>query len=479
MRVLYVSTEVFPALKTGGLADVNGALPAALARLGADVRLLLPGFPQLLAALQGRAPVADLGPAFGAPAASLIRGTLNGVTVYLIDAPHYYARGGNPYTTADGVDWPDNHLRFALLGAIAARLGDRSLPVEDDWLPDIVHGHDWHAGLVPAYVAARGGERPGTVFTIHNLSFQGLFPAETFGALQLPAHFFAIEGLEFYGKVNFMKAGIHFADRVTTVSPTYAREIQTPEQGCGLDGLLRSRAGVVSGILNGVDPAEWNPASDRRIAARYDCRHPEGKARCRAALQEELGLATDATGPIVGVVSRLTTQKGLDLLLGALARLLAGGGQLALLGSGALDLERGFVAAAAAHPRAVAVRIGYDEGLAHRIVAGADVIAVPSRFEPCGLTQMYGLAYATLPLVRKVGGLADTVRDAALAGGTGFVFEPASVEAMTRGIDRVIAGWKDQRHWAQLKEAAMRSDFSWEPSARRYLELYRGLRPQA
>jgi len=474
MRVLYVSTEVYPALKTGGLADVNGALPSALNRLGADVRLLLPGFRQLARALPEPARVATLGPAFGAPATALIRGVINGVTTYLIDAPQFFDRPGNPYIGPDGRDWPDNHLRFALLGSIAARFADGSF---DRWRPDIIHAHDWHAGLVPAYVTARGGERPGTVFTIHNLSYQGLYPAETFVALNLPERFFSVQGLEFYGKVNFMKAGIHYADRVTTVSPSYAKEIQAAEQGCGLDGLLRSRAGALSGILNGVDPAEWNPATDPRIAAHYDSEHLEGKAQCRAALQRELGLATDAPGPLVGVVSRLTTQKGLDLLLGALPRLIAGGGQLALVGSGDAILEQGFVAAAGLYRGAVAVHIGYDEDLAHRIVSGSDVIAVPSRFEPCGLTQMYGLAYGTLPLVRKVGGLADTVRDAALAGGDGFVFEPATASAVGQAIERLLAAWHDRPRWAALQRVAMGRDFSWEPSARHYLELYRELRP--
>jgi starch synthase len=317
------------------------------------------------------------------------------------------------------------------------------------------------------------------VFTIHNLSYQGEFPAETFGALGLPAHFFSLQGLEFYGKVSFMKAGLHYADRLTTVSPTYAREIQTTEQGCGMDGLLRSRAGALTGILNGVDPEEWNPASGPRIPAHYDPGRMAGKARCKAVLQAELGLGADPQQPLFAVVSRLTTQKGLDLLLEVLPRLLAGGGQLALLGAGDADLELGFRAAAAVHPRAVAVRIGYDEDLAHRLIAGADVIVVPSRFEPCGLTQLYGLAYGALPLVRRVGGLADTVRDAALPAGNGFVFDDASVAALGAALDRIFSVWRVPAQWAALRLQAMKEDFGWEPSARRYLNLYRELRPQA
>ena len=321
MRVLYVSTEVYPALKTGGLADVNAALPRALMGLGCDVRLLLPAFPALMAAATLTRVVVDfghagdvrgIGPTFGAGTVRIVRAMLNGVPAYLIDAPAFYARAGNPYVGPDGNEWPDNLARFALLGAIAARFADGSI---DGFRPDIVHGHDWHAGLAPAYLAARGGERPASVFTVHNLAFQGLFPGETFAQLGLPSRFFSLEGLEFHGRVNLMKSGLHYADRITTVSPTYAREIQSAEQGCGMDGLLRARSGALSGILNGVDPAEWSPAADPRIAERYDRERIAGKAACRAALRASMGLDSGAIGPVFGVVSRLTTQKGLDLLL--------------------------------------------------------------------------------------------------------------------------------------------------------------------
>jgi starch synthase len=274
-----------------------------------------------------------------------------------------------------------------------------------------------------------------------------------------------------------MKAGLHYADRITTVSPTYARENQTPEQGCGMDGLLRSRAGALTGILNGVDPREWNPASDPRTVAHYDAGHLEGKVTCKRALRTSLGLRADATGPLFGVVSRLTTQKGLDLLLAALPRLVAGGGQLALLGAGDAELERGFRAAAAVYPHTVAVQIGYDEVQAHGIVAGADVLVVPSRFEPCGLTQMYGLAYGTLPLVRRIGGLADTIRDASLPGGNGFVFDEATAGSLGMALERALSVWRDPGVWAVLRQQAMREDFGWEPSAGRYRDLYRELRP--
>lgn len=481
MRVLYVSTEVFPAIKTGGLADVNAALPAALMGLGVDVRLLLPAFPALVAAAGQHAHVARLGSAFGVDEVSLGRAGLYGVPAYLIDAPRLYSREGTPYGDAAGRDWPDNHLRFALLGWVAARFADGGI---DGWRPDVVHGHDWHTGLAPAYLAARGGDRPASVFTVHNLAFQGQFDAAVFGELGLPREFFSMHGVEFHGALNFMKAGLHYADRVTTVSPTYAKEIRTEEFGFGMDGLLRSRGGVLEGILNGVDRALWNPAEDAQLAANFDAEDMSGKEACKRALRAELGLEAGATGPLFGAVSRLTGQKGLDLLLGTLPDLLGRGAQLALLGSGEAAIEAAFAAAAARHPRQVAVRLDYDEALAHRIIAAADVIAVPSRFEPCGLTQMYGLAYGTLPLVRRVGGLADTVRDAdagSLAEGTatGFVFGEASAVALGEAIGRVFALWQTPSSWARVRRTAMRQDHGWDVSAGRYLALYRQLRPQA
>ena len=344
-----------------------------------------------------------------------------------------------------------------------------------------MHGHDWHAGLAPAYLAARGeiGRRE-AVFTVHNLGYQGEFPAEVFGELALPPAFFSIHGLEFFGKVNFMKAGLHYADRITTVSPTYAREIQTAEFGFGMEGLLRSRAGAVSGILNGVDRAVWNPATDARIAARYNERDIAGKRACRDALRAELGLGA-AAGPLFGVVSRLTEQKGIDLVLDALPALVAADAQLVVLGSGDTALERRVQAAAVQHPGRVAVRIGYDEDLAHRIFAGSDVLLVPSRFEPCGLTQLYALAYGSLPLVHAVGGLADSVHDCDAAGAqaTGFTFRGATAAALEAALERVFALWRTPARWERVRSTAMREDFGWAGAARAYLRLYRDLRPQA
>lgn len=468
MRVLYVSTEVHPALKTGGLADVNGALPQALRAQGLDVRLLLPAFPSILRGATGVAPVASV----DSPQAGRVRvsrGDLGGVPAYLLEAGDLYAREGNPYVGPDGRDWPDNPRRFALLGWAAARFADGSF---ESWRPDIVHAHDWHAGLAPAWLAARGGDRPGVVFTVHNLAFQGAFPAERFSELGLPPTFFSMHGVEFYGRVNFMKAGLHFADRITTVSPTYAREIQTAAFGCGMDGVLRSRAAVVSGILNGVDRAHWNPARDVHLARPYSAARLSGKGACRDALCTEMGLAP-GPGPIFGLVSRLTGQKGVDLVVDALARLEAVGGRLVVLGAGDAALEAALRAAANARPGRVAVRFGFDEALAHRLIAGSDVVLVPSRFEPCGLTQLYALAYGSLPLVRRVGGLADTVR----GGETGFTFDADSVADFEAALDRVRVAWGDRPAWGRMQRAAMAEDFAWEQAASRYAALYRDLRP--
>lgn len=480
MRVIYVSTEIYPALKTGGLADVNAALPMALLDLDVEIRLLLPAYPAILRAASGLQRVARLKSPFGTADVCLWRGSLEGVPAYLIESGKLYSRAGNPYVDEAHRDWPDNHLQFGLLSWVASRFADGDI---DGWLPDIVHGHDWHTGLGPAYLAARGGERPGCVFTVHNLGYQGQFPAARFNELALPASFFSPHGLEFYGKVNFMKAGLHYADRITTVSPSYAREIQTPEFGFGMDGVLRSRASELTGILNGIDPSIWNPRSDMNIAARYSVKYMAGKAICKTALRKELGLEL-RKGPVFSVISRLTAQKGLDLVIAVLPELIERGGQLVLLGTGEPDLEASLGEVATRYPGEAVVKLVYDEMLAHRIIAGSDMILVPSRFEPCGLTQMYGLAYGTLPLVRRVGGLADTVCDAspdnlAASTATGFSFESATVGELREAVRRAFALWEKPHQWAKVRCAGMLQDFGWGPSARRYLDLYRDLRPLA
>jgi starch synthase len=483
MRVLHVGAEWFPLLKTGGLADVVAALPAAQRDAGLDVRLLLPGVPPLREALQRGVEVARLGPAFGAARVSLLRGSLPGTDLpaYLIDAPWLYARpGGNPYLGPDGREWPDNHARFALLGWMAAQIGAGGL--DPAWSPRIVHAHDWHAALAPAYLAAHGAA--GTVaapvrsvLTVHNLAFQGRFPLDRFAELALPAWMAGPAGVEFHGELRFLKGGLVHADRITTVSPTYAREILTPAEGHQLDDVLRHRAAALVGIVNGIDDAVWDPATDAALAARYDRTAPEGKAACKRALQAELGLAQRADAPLLGVVSRLTPQKGLDLLLSALHVWLGAGGQVAMLGSGDVALEHAWRAAAEAAPDAIGVRFGYDEGFAHRVVAGADAIAVPSRFEPCGLTQLYGLRYGTLPVVHRVGGLADTVVDADESAlredrATGFAFDGATPDALARALRRALETWHRPTAWRQTMRRAMAQDTSWRAPAARYAALY-------
>jgi starch synthase len=479
-RVLHVAAELYPWVKTGGLGDVLAALPPALIAQGVDARLCLPGFPAFLDALSA-SDVARLRTPFAAERVRVALAYLPGtqVAAYLIDHPAFYDRPGGPYAAPDGREWPDNHRRFALLGWVAAALGSGADP---NWRPDIVHAHDWHAGLAPAYLKAQA-EAPASVMTVHNLGFPGYFPAGVFPELSLPAEFFGIDGVEFYGGVSFLKAGLAYADRLTTVSPTYAEEIRTPEYGNGLDGLLRVRAGALSGILNGVDPAVWDPAHDPALPKPYGSDDaPAGKAAAKTALRRRCYLDDEAAGPVFGVVSRLTPQKGLDLLLDAVDDLVAGGGQLALLGSGDRDLEAGFAAASREHHGKVGVEIGYDEPLSRLIIAGSDIVILPSRFEPCGLTQLYALRYGSLPLVRGTGGLADTVVDATPAHlrdetATGFVFGEASSGALSAAMARASALYADRPRWRQVMRTAMTRDFSWAQSARQYVALYRGLMP--
>lgn len=467
-RVLHAAAEVYPLVKTGGLADVVAALPPAQAAAGADVRLLLPGLPAILGALEGTECVLDVGNCFGALRVRLLRGRLpgSGLPAYVVDAPYLYRRDGGPYLAADGTEWPDNQRRFALLGWVAAHLAAGE--ADPQWVPDVLHAHDWHAALACAFLAEHPPTAAASVFTVHNLAFQGLFPHHDWALLGLSSRFMSPSGLEFHGQLSFMKAGLKFADRVTTVSPSYAREIATLEFGCGLDGVVRGRAGDVTGILNGIDDAVWNPATDSALVARYDSERLDGKLACRRALQADCGLEADEQALLVTVVSRLSAQKGLDLVLSALPAMVREGVQLVVQGTGDAALEQAFRAAEQAHPGRVRACIGYDEDRAHRMVAGADVIAVPSRFEPCGLTQLYGLRYGTLPLVRRVGGLGDTVRD----GATGFVFDAATADALLQCVRRALALRGDEVAWRAMMRRGMTQDLSWAGPARDYLALY-------
>jgi starch synthase len=476
LRVLSVASECYPFVKTGGLADVVGALPHALAAEGIAVETLLPGYPAVLSALDEARVLRRYDELMGGPAV-LWTGVAAGLILYVIDAPHLFDRPGNPYVDAEGMDWPDNAERFGALCRVAA---DIARGVDGAPRPDVVHAHDWQAGLVAAYLRYTPGAHVPCVMTVHNLAFQGRFPAETLTTLALPDAAFHMDGVEYFGGVGFLKAGLALSDHVTTVSPTYASEICTPEHGMGLDGLLRQRGSAVTGILNGLDVAVWDPATDEHIAQRFDARRLAQRARNKAALQREMGLAEEPRTLLFGVVSRLTEQKGMDLVLSVLPELVASGAQLALLGAGDKAFEQGFADAAATHPTRIGARRAFDEGLAHRIVAGCDALLVPSRFEPCGLTQLQALRYGSIPVVARTGGLADTVVDAnemALASraGTGIVFSPLSRDTLLHALHRTRTLYAQSAVWSSLQRRALATDVSWARPAARYAALYRSL----
>lgn len=478
-RVLHVAAEAHPLVKTGGLADVVGALPGALAASGCDARLLLPGYGEVLTKLAAQGDLqllgAPLGTAFGASCIQLLRAHLPGteVPLYVIAAPWLYERVGNPYVNAEGLPWADNHLRFGLLAHVAAQLAAGGL--DADWRADIVHAHDWHAALAPVFLRQHPANAVRTVFTIHNLAFQGRFALDVAAELGLRAAQLTTAALEFHGDLSFMKGALHNADAITTVSPSYAREILTAESGEGLDGVLRNRQAVLSGILNGVDTTVWDSASDAALNTTYDASTAQrAKLANRRALRKECGLADDDQRPLVAVVGRLTGQKGLDLLLEAIEDPALSGMQLVVLGTGEAGLERAFTALAAREPGRIAARISFDEALSHRVFGGADAILVPSRFEPCGLTQLYGLRYGTVPIVRRVGGLADTVIDeSAGAAGTGFVFEAPYAHALRDTLLRALKVYRGQpRRWQALVRRGMAQDVSWAKPAGEYRALY-------
>jgi starch synthase len=473
-RVLAVASEIFPLVKTGGLGDVAGALPLALA--GADVQMttLVPGYPAVLGAIQDAEPVMTFPDLFGGPA-QILHAKAAGLDLLVLQAGHLYGRDGNPYLGPDLAEWPDNALRFAGLGAAAA-----AIAVLPEHGFDIVHAHDWQAAMAPVYLHFHPGRRPGTVQTIHNLAFQGRYPSTLFPRLGLPSSAFSIDGLEYYGDVNFLKGALIFADRLTTVSPTYAREITFLADGMGLDGVLRQRATDLTGIMNGIDDTVWDPAADPLIAEPFTRPRLARRAVNKARLQERMGLTVDADSLLVGVISRMTTQKGLDLLVPQIDAMVAAGMQLVILGTGDPAMQQGFTAAAAEHPSQVACIIGYDEGMAHLIQAGTDALLVPSRFEPCGLTQLYALRYGAVPVVARVGGLADSVIDAneaALAAGvaTGLQFTPVTEAALWTTLERCLRLWRNRKVWERMQRNGMAADVSWRTPAKHYAALYQSL----
>ncbi len=474
MRLMFVTSEAYPLAKTGGLGDVSRALPAALQRQGADVRVVMPAYPRALVQLRDPKVVAPLDPAFGIGDGILITGMFPDcdLPVYMVSSATLFGRAGGLYQDDAGNDWADNALRFAFLSKVAADLALGQTPVS--WLPNVVHANDWHTGLVPLFIARHDGPRPHTVFTTHNMAFQGNFERQQVPDLGTAAG----ADFEFYGKISYLKAGLRYADRVTTVSPTYAREILSPECGFGFEGVLAARGPDFSGILNGIDETIWNPATDRFLPAHYGARDTSGKHVCKRELQRELELPIAPDVPLIGFVSRLTEQKMADTLIEALPWIAASGAQLAVVGEGDSAIEAALIEAAEKNPAVLAATIGYDEALAHKLHAGSDILLAPARFEPCGLTQLYALRYGTLPVVRNTGGLADTVVDTnnltiCERTASGFVFNDPTSDDMVSALSRALALYHEPLRWQLVQLQAMTREFGWDRSAGAYMELYR------
>jgi len=475
-KVLAVTSEIYPLVKTGGLADVAGALPLALRRHGVETRTLVPGYPAVTRTIDRLDHVRSYDDFFGG-GARLLSARSAGLDLFVLDAPHLFDRPGNPYTTPEGNDWGDNAFRFGALSWMAARIARGDVP---GFVPEVVHGHDWQAGLTMAYLAYDEGRRPATVLTVHNLAFQGQFPADLLEPLRLPPRAYAVDGVEHYGAIGFLKAGVQFADRITTVSPTYAQEIQTQAGGCGLDGLLRHRQSVLTGIRNGIDIDVWNPEDDNRIASSFGLSSLAGRALNKSALQQRFGLATAPRRLLFGVVSRMAWQKGLDLLAEAIPSLVSMDAQLVLLGAGDRELEHRFEALAASYRGHVGCVFGHDEDLAHLVQAGADAILIPSRFEPCGLTQLCAMRFGAIPIAANVGGLVDTIADLDgpdINAATGLLFHPVTREALEAGLRRAAKLWADQPNWRRVQANGMRADVSWAGPASAYKALYRSMLP--
>ncbi len=479
MRVLFASAEVYPLVKTGGLADVSAALPHALREIGVDVQIIVPAYPSVLSSAADKMIVAELSED-GVYPTRLIRARMpdSGLPIWLVDSPIHFDRAGTPYRNEQGDDWPDNAVRFGWFSRVAAKLAVGELV--PGWCADVVHANDWHTGLLPVLLR---DQRPATVFTIHNLAYQGRFPRSVLQELGLSPSLFALDGIEFYGDISFLKAGIQFADAITTVSPSYAREIITPEFGCGLDGLLRYRFKQLRGILNGVDYNVWNPAIDSYLASPFDLEDLSGKSLCKADLQRELKLDVEPDVPLIVWLSRITDQKMADVVAYTLHRIFDRDVQLAILGDGDAALEEKFQEAVEHYPGQLAVRIGYQEAQAHRYLGGADLLLHPARFEPCGLTPLYAMRYGVLPIVRHVGGLSDTIVDATewtVPGGTasGFAFRESTADGMLDCLDRALAYYGDRDRWEGLQRRAMSREFGWTASAQRYLALYRTVAPK-
>lgn len=477
LSVLFVASECFPLIKTGGLADVVGALPLALGDVGVQVDVFLPGFTKVLSGLTGKKALAKIKDLNGQPAKVISGKAASGLSVLALDAPHFFDFSGNPYLTADGHDRPDNGEKFAAFSKVAA---DIALGKIGRKKYDVLHAHDWQAGLCAAYLKAAGDTKVKTALTIHNLAFQGLFPISLMEGLGLPMEYLNPEVFEYWDQISFLKAGLAFSDHITTVSPTYAMEIQSDDGGMGFGGMLRAKASQLTGILNGIDLKVWDPNTDSAIKNNFSKEKPDGKAKNKKDLQKSLGLRPVNDGPLFTVISRLTTQKGLDLLADMTDYIVSQGGQLALLGSGDSAIENAFQLAAKKHPTEISVTIGYDEPFAHRLQAGADAIFIPSRFEPCGLTQLCAMRYGTVPIVGRVGGLNDTVIDAspmAMASGaaTGVQFSPVNAHMLFSAISRTFDLYRNSENWIKLVQNCLSQDVGWALSAQKYKSLYSSL----
>jgi starch synthase len=476
MKILFASAEAHPLIKTGGLADVAGSLPRAIRNLHHDIRVIIPAYQSILKQSGKFTLVAHLSLEGVSEPVRILSGKLPGstVTLYLVDSPAHFDRSGNPYTMKQGSAWPDNAERFTVFCRAIEALSLDAAGL--DWQPDIVHCNDWQTGLVPPLLD-RHAEQPATLFTIHNLAYQGLFDWKIFKKLQLPADFWSMESMEFHNRFSFIKGGLVFADWLTTVSPTYALEIQTSEYGYGLEGLISHRNGNLTGIVNGVDYAVWNPGSDLHIPVQFNARSLTHKLENKRALQEHFSLPVDNKAPVFATISRLVEQKGIDLIIDIIPDLVKAGAQLVILGSGDKQLEKTIRKAEKKYPQNISAHIGYDEALAHHIEAGADIFLMPSRFEPCGLNQIYSQRYGTVPVVRHTGGLVDTVTDTTPATledktATGFSFHKATAKALRGAVDRALSCYREPDTWRQLVRTGMKQDFSWKRSAQLYIELY-------
>lgn len=484
-QVLFVTSEVYPLVKTGGLADVSDALPRALRNHGVDVRVLLPGYPAVLAGIDTDVFADDVWVLPGVPSARILSGVLphSEVPAFIIDLPALYQREGGPYQGPDGADWLDNPIRFGVLGKLAALFAHEDSLFS--WRPDIVHVNDWQGGLANAHIALNPAMRARTVTTVHNVAFPGGYSPQLLSALDLPGQSYQVEGLEFYGQLSFLKAALHYADRITTVSPTYAEELKTDAYGGGFQGLFAHRADVLSGILNGIDTTVWDPRTDTYLPHHYDQGDLTGKQANKLALQRRLGLEANPEVPVLGLVSRLTYQKGIDLLCQALLTLRHRPFQLAMLGSGDPGLEHDLSAVVNQLGGRAHLTVGYDEALSHHIEAGADLFLMPSRFEPCGLNQMYSMRYGTPPVVRHTGGLADSVVHATPQTlrnrqATGFSFRDPDAGALTHCLGEALDTYHRPVIFQAIQDAGMSQDFGWDRAADMYTALYEGLtRPNA